>query len=71
VNLNEFVISKDELIGADIKAICTEAGLFVLGKRRMKVTMSDFRKAKEKVLCSTTQFILYRKKRDKQNGLYS
>ena len=28
---------KDELSGADIKAICTEAGLLALRERRMKV----------------------------------
>jgi len=27
VNLEEFVMTKDEFSGADIKAICTEAGL--------------------------------------------
>ncbi|KAH0935764.1 hypothetical protein HID58_012881 [Brassica napus] len=44
VNLEEFVMTKDEFSGADIKAICTEAGL------RMKVTHPDFKKAKEKVM---------------------
>merc|ERR1711903_435562 len=38
VNLEEFVLSKDELSGADIKAVCTEAGLLALRERRMKVT---------------------------------
>lgn len=37
VNLEEFVMSKDELSGADIKAVCTEAGLLALRERRMKV----------------------------------
>ena len=37
VNLEEFVLSKDELSGADIKAMCTEAGLLALRERRMKV----------------------------------
>jgi SpoVK/Ycf46/Vps4 family AAA+-type ATPase len=37
VNLEEFVMSKDEFSGADIKAICTEAGLLALRERRMKV----------------------------------
>jgi len=37
VDLEEFVMSKDELSGADIKAICTEAGLLALRERRMKV----------------------------------
>ena len=38
VNLEEFVMSKDELSGADIKAMCTEAGLLALRERRMKVS---------------------------------
>lgn len=29
VNLDEFVMTKDDLSGADIKAICTESGLLV------------------------------------------
>ncbi len=38
VNLEEFVMTKDEFSGADIKAICTEAGLLALRERRMKVS---------------------------------
>lgn len=34
----EFVMAKDELSGADIKAVCTEAGLLALRERRMRVT---------------------------------
>ena len=37
VDLEEFILSKDEISGADIKAICTEAGLLALRERRMKV----------------------------------
>ncbi|KAG2647764.1 hypothetical protein PVAP13_2KG111100 [Panicum virgatum] len=37
VNLEEFVMTKDEFSGADIKAICTEAGLLALRERRMKI----------------------------------
>lgn len=40
VNLEEFVMTKDEFSGADIKAICTEAGLLALRERRMKVRES-------------------------------
>ncbi|GAU41060.1 hypothetical protein TSUD_284290 [Trifolium subterraneum] len=36
VNLEEFVMTKDEFSGADIKAICTEAGLLALREHRMK-----------------------------------
>ena len=56
VMLEEFVMAKDELSGADIKAICSEAGLLALRERRMKVTMTDFRKAKEKVLYKKNVF---------------
>ena len=50
VNLEEFILSKDELSGADIKAITTEAGLLALRDRRKTVSQQDFRTAKEKVL---------------------
>ena len=30
VNIEEYIMSKDDLAGADIKAICTEAGLMAL-----------------------------------------
>jgi 26S proteasome regulatory subunit T2 len=62
VNLEEFVMTKDEFSGADIKAICTEAGLLALRERRMKVTQPDFKKAKEKVM--------YKKKEGVPEGLY-
>ncbi|KAG0748800.1 hypothetical protein G6F57_004854 [Rhizopus arrhizus] len=62
VDLEEFVMSKDDLSGADIKAICTEAGLMALRERRMKVVAEDFRKAREKVL--------YRKSEGTPEGLY-
>jgi 26S proteasome regulatory subunit T2 len=62
VDLDEFIMAKDELSGADIKAICTEAGLLALRERRMKVTMEDFRKARDNVL--------YRKKEGAPEGLY-
>ncbi|KAI9482346.1 ATPase of 26S proteasome regulatory subunit 4 [Coemansia sp. RSA 989] len=62
VDLEEFVMSKDDLSGADIKAICTEAGLLALRERRMKVCNEDFKKAREKVL--------YRKSEGTPEGLY-
>jgi len=62
VSLEEFVMAKDELSGADIKAVCTEAGLLALRERRMKVVAEDFRTAKEKVL--------YRKSEGTPEGLY-
>jgi len=62
VDLEVFVMSKDELSGADIKAICTESGLLALRERRMRVTQEDFVKAKEKTL--------YRKRGNIPEGLY-
>lgn len=62
VDLEVFVMSKDELSGADIKAVCTEAGLLALRERRMKVNQEDFVAAKEKTL--------YRKKGNIPEGLY-
>eukprot|EP00898_Chlorokybus_atmophyticus_P000725 jgi/Chlat1/1653/Chrsp127S00089 len=62
VTLEEFVMAKDELSGADIKAICTEAGLLALRERRMKVTHADFKKAREKVM--------FKKKEGVPEGLY-
>jgi 26S proteasome regulatory subunit T6 len=62
VNLEEFIMAKDELSGADIKAIATEAGLLALRDRRKKVSQQDFRTAKEKVL--------YKKKGTVTESLY-
>merc|ERR1719310_2748730 len=62
VNVEEYIMSKDDLSGADIKAICTEAGLLALRERRMKVTQEDFKQSKENVL--------YRKQEGTPEGLY-
>ena len=62
VSVEEYIMSKDELSGADIKAMCTEAGLLALRERRMKVTDEDFKKSKENVL--------YRKQEGTPEGLY-
>merc|ERR1712118_40994 len=62
VNLEEFVMSKDELSGADIKAMCTESGLLALRERRMKVSQAEFRKARE--------YVMYKKKKGAPEGLY-
>lgn len=50
VELENLVTSKDDLSGADIQAMCTEAGLLALRERRMQVTAEDFKQAKERVL---------------------
>ncbi|OCF42207.1 26S protease regulatory subunit 4 [Kwoniella heveanensis CBS 569] len=62
VDLEELIMTKDDLSGADIKAVCTEAGLLALRERRMRVTKEDFTSAREKVL--------YRKDENTPAGLY-
>merc|ERR1712157_699730 len=62
VNLEEMIMQKDDLSGADIKAVCTGAGLMALRERRMKVANEDFKKSKENVP--------YRKQEGTPEGLY-
>lgn len=62
VDLEGFITSKDDLSGADIKAICTEAGLLALRERRRWITQKDFDKAKETAL--------YKKKSTMDEGLF-
>ena len=62
VIFEELITSKDDMSGADLKAMCTEAGLLALRERRMKVTHKDFEKAKENVL--------YKKSKGVPEGLY-
>lgn len=79
VDLEEYVMAKDDLSGADIKAVCTEAGLLALRERRMRVNKTDFTAAREKVRLSdyvSVYFIsyysqvLYRKNEGTPEGLY-
>ena len=62
VDLEIIVMAKNEFSGADIKAVCAEAGMLTLRERRMTVCQEDFVKAKEKAL--------YRKKGNIPEGLY-
>lgn len=49
------ILLQDELSGADIKAMCTEAGLLALRERRMRVTQADFKKSRDKVRASALE----------------
>ena len=40
----------DGLSGADLKAVCTEAGMFAIRSKRDKITVDDFMKAVDKVM---------------------
>ena len=50
VNVETLAKIADGASGADIKAICTEAGMFAIRAGREYVTMEDFVKAVEKIL---------------------
>ncbi|MDO9538073.1 MAG: proteasome-activating nucleotidase [Thermoplasmata archaeon] len=50
VNFEELASRTDGVSGADIKAICTEAGMFAIREDRTKVKMLDFNNAVVKVM---------------------
>ena len=50
VDFNELARITEGASGADIKAVCTEAGMFAIREERTVVTMQDFLKAVEKVV---------------------
>ena len=49
----------DGLSGADLKAVCTEAGMFAIREKRDKITVDDFMDAIEKVMSKTSEEELY------------
>ncbi len=50
ISFAELVKKTDGATGADIKAICTEAGMFAIRELRDKVTMEDFLNAVDKIM---------------------
>ena len=50
----------DELSGADLKAVCTEAGMFAIRDKREKVTVADFMDAIDKVMSKTKEDELFK-----------
>ncbi|MES1904876.1 MAG: 26S proteasome regulatory subunit 4 [Paramarteilia canceri] len=62
VNPAEYLQTKEDLSGADIKAMCSEAGMIALRERRLKVTHNDFKKAK--------QVVIHLKKESTPEGMY-
>ncbi len=45
----------DGLSGADLKAVCTEAGMFAIREKRDKITVDDFMDAIDKVMSKTKE----------------
>jgi len=54
VKLEALAQKTDGMTGADIKSICTEAGMFAIRDDRNKVRMDDFEDAVEKVLSASS-----------------
>ena len=50
----------DELSGADLKAVCTEAGMFAIREKRDKITVTDFMDAIDKVMSKTKEDELFK-----------
>jgi 26S proteasome regulatory subunit T6 len=50
INLKKIADQAHGASGAELKAICTEAGMFALRERRVHVTAEDFEMAASKVL---------------------
>jgi len=55
ITLEELAAKADGATGADIKAICTEAGMFAIRDNRDRISMFDFERAIAKVLDSETE----------------
>jgi len=55
VNVDEIGARSEGATGADIKAICTEAGMFAIRDNRDIVSMTDFEKAIAKVLAEDAE----------------
>ncbi len=49
IDLNEIAALMEGFTGADIRAVCTEAGMFTLRSNRNKVTLKDFSEAVQKI----------------------
>ena len=49
ITIPEIAIMTNEMTGADIKSVCTEAGLFALRENKKNITLKNFNAAIEKV----------------------
>jgi len=50
----------DDVSGADLKAICTEAGMFAIREKREVITLADFMDAIDKVMSKTKEDELFK-----------
>nr|CEG03618.1 unnamed protein product [Fusarium acuminatum CS5907] len=50
INLNKIAEKMNGCSGAELKGVCTEAGMYALRERRVHVTQEDFELATAKIL---------------------
>jgi 26S proteasome regulatory subunit T2 len=62
IKIDEFLVSKKNLTGADVRGICTEAALLALKNHRLLVEQKDFKKAYD--------LIINRKKKVSMDSIY-
>ena len=55
VNLKEIALKAKGASGADLKANCTEAGMFAIREERSKISVDDFNEAVEKIMNKTSK----------------
>ena len=59
VSIDSLAELTDELSGADLKAVCTEAGMFAIRDKRDKITLEDFMDAIDKVMSKSKEDELF------------
>lgn len=59
VSIDSLAELTDELSGADLKAVCTEAGMFAIRDKRDKITLEDFMDAIDKVMSKSREDELF------------
>lgn len=57
INLRALAEKMGQCSGAEVRGICTEAGMYALRERRQHVTQEDFEFAVAKVACSHQHYI--------------
>ena len=60
VSLDSLADITDNMSGADLKAVCTEAGMFAIREKRDKITIADFMDAIEKVMNKSKEDELFK-----------
>ncbi|MDO5832824.1 MAG: AAA family ATPase, partial [Methanobrevibacter sp.] len=60
VSIDSLADITEDLSGADLKAVCTEAGMFAIREKRDKITVADFMDAIDKVMSKSKEDELFK-----------